>query len=127
MGLGENMVSIYNLKTNLEGSKHDLDKAISIVRALDETLQDVKKIEFYAEAFFEAEERTQWIVDVILNIVGNNGDSLRIRVDRVSVWQQPRYSYQEWRIQRDADRPKAEQVLQSMFDKWGCVIRPIKE
>jgi hypothetical protein len=110
------MVSIYGVKTNLANAQKSIGEAMASINQLNEVTEDVDRVEFYAHAFFEAEERTQWIVDVILNIVGKNQCEFKIRVDRETVWKQPRYSYREWKQQRESDREAAQKVLDRMFE-----------
>ena len=121
------MVSTYGVKTNLENARKNIDEAIASINQFNEVIDDVDRVDFYAHAFFEAEERTQWIIDVILDIVGKNQCVFKIRVERETVWKQPRYAYSDWKRQRDSDREAAQVVLDRMFEKWGCAIRPIKE
>ena len=121
------MVSLYGVKTNLANAQKNIDEAMASINQFNDVVDEVDRVDFYAHAFFEAEERTQWIIDVILDIVGKNQCSFKIRVERETVWKQPRYSYADWKLQRDSDREAAQKVLDRMFEKWGCVIRPIKE
>lgn len=121
------MVSTYGVKTNLAIAQENIEKAMESINQLNEVTENVDRVEFYAHAFFEAEERSQWVIDVILNIVGKNQCGFKIRIDRETVWRQPRYSYDNWKTQRDIDREAAQKVLERMFEKWGCTIRTIKE
>lgn len=119
--------SIYEIKSELNDARASLEHVLKKVGIFDDTLSRVKKVEFYAEAYFEGEEYNQWIVEVILRVTGENGSRLNVRCERKMVWQHPRYEYREWKKQRESDLPRAKEVLQELAIKWGCAIRPIEK
>src|SRR4030042_1491794 len=106
-----------NMRDDLIKIENEVQNTQKNLASFMNIFRDIAKIDFYAEATFEAEERTQWIVDVTLCICGKNGSSFSILADRKSVYKLPRYSYNEWREQKKSDRLEAEQVLKEMSEK----------
>lgn len=117
----------YQISTDIVRIQAAANDALEQLSRYSGVLDHVKAVEFTAQAFFEAEESTCWIITVTLKITGKNDDYIAIDVDRTIVHRQPRYSYNDWQAQRDSDRDAAQKALEDMAKKWECKIIPIKE
>jgi len=115
------------IHSNLQKTEEYLEKATAGIGNLTDILNRPRAIRFYAQAHFEAEERTCWVISVYLDIEGNNGLHLTLNPETICVFNAPRLSYNNWKQQRDQDRPKAQKELERTAAKWGCTVMPIAE
>ena len=115
-----------DITSDLFQIKRNVDSAIEVNNQYNNVLKNITKIDFYARAFFEADESTCWMIRVYLDITGTDNE-IRIVVETKTIYREPRFSYNEWKEQRESDRAEAKQQLELIAKKWGCRATPITE